>query len=351
MTNQIKMKYLQLTFCFLFISFGMLNAQSKEELMTLKAEKAGTIADYEAQIVAAKAEMEGLQKEIDKLSGWRKGVSGLLGLNWNNSNGWIANPNPDAKSSSLNIGITGFLLNDKEKTFWHNKAIIQKAWNDVDLSEADNIKRDINGNQIFDEEGNPVSDGLFKNGTVDILNISSLAGYKLSETFAISALAEMNTSLGNFLAPGTLDFGLGMTWLPMRNMTVAINPLNYHFAWPSKNEKDLGLSSKGAIGAKIRVDYLEEFNIAGKKASWSSTLTSFIPYGDTKENVPALFDDNGQILTESRTAGLFEYTWINNFSFEVGKGIGVGFGFGIRKSDFESSSLQSYTSLGLSYGF
>jgi len=345
------MKHFQIVLGVFLFSFGISQAQTIDELLTLKSEKIGAIADYQAQIDAAQAEINDLQGTIDQLSGWRKGLSGLVGFDFNNSNGWIASPNPDAKSSSLNIGLTGFLMNDKEKTFWHNKGIIQKAWNDVDLTDADNIRRDINGNQILDEEGNPLNDGLFNNGTVDILNISSLGGYKLSETFAISALAELNTSIGNFLSPGTLDFGIGATWLPSKNMTVAIHPFNYHIAWPSDRDNALGLSSQGTIGAKIRVDYAEKFNIAGKNASWSSTLTSFVPYTENKVTVPPLFDISGQVIAEERVAGLFEYTWINSFSIEVWKGIGLGFGFGIRKSNFESSSLQSYSSFGISYGF
>lgn len=80
-------------------------------------------------------------------------------------------------------------------------------------------------------------------------------------------------------------------------------------------------------------------------------MTSFIPYSDVKQITDDILDDAGNILIPSREAGMFEYTWLNTLSFEVWNGIGVGVGFGLRNSDFESADLQSYTSLGLSYGF
>ena len=160
----------------------------------MKAEKMGLIDDLQAQIDAAKGEVSALQKEIDVLSGWRKGVSGILGFDFNRSNTWIANPNPDTRSSKLGIDLTGYVLNDNEKTFWHNKAHILLGWNDVDFSQED-----------FDLP----NDGLFNNGTIDLLNISSLAGYKFRENLAASAQLELNTSIGNFLEPGTLDIGIG----------------------------------------------------------------------------------------------------------------------------------------------
>jgi hypothetical protein len=296
-----------------------------EELIDMQADKKSAIEDLQSKIDGLEAEVGSLQSEIDKLSGWRKGVTGLVGFDWNNSNGWQSNPNPDARSSSLNIGLTGYLLNDKEKTFWHNKGILQKAWQDVDKSDAD---RSVDG------------DGLFDNGTVDILNLSSLAGYKISDKLAISGLGELNTSLGNFLDPGALDIGFGITWLPIENLTVVIHPLNYHFAFSGVD----GLSSTGAFGAKFRIDYFQDFIISGLDINWTTTLTGFVPYSD-KTSIVALPDGT------DFESGLTEFSWINTLSFDIWRGIGVGIGWGIRKADFESADTQSYTTVGLSYGF
>lgn len=306
-------------FLFLFITAAtttMMQAQSVEELQATQAEKIAQAEELQAQVDALMGESNDIQSQLDKLVGWRKGFNGQLGFDFNKSSGWIANPNPDASSSSLNLGLNGYALKDSEKTFWHNKGIINKSWQDVDLSQDDTggVKED---------------DGLFDNGTVDILNLSSLAGYKLSDKFALSGQGEVNTSLGNFLKPGTFDLGVGATWLPIENMTVVIHPLNYRYAWAADGTT---AESTGSVGAKVRADYTKEFDVNGRTIAWNSTLTTFLPY---KENDPSLN----------------ELTWINSFAFEIWNGIGVGLTYGIRNAKFESEDTQSFTSLGLSYGF
>lgn len=310
------MKFKLLLTVFMMGSLTLINAQSVEELKAMKADKAAMAADLSAKAGAAQAEADALQDQINKLIGWRTGFNGLVGFDWNKSNGWASLPNPDASSSALNIGLNAHALMDKEKVFWHNKGIITKSWSDVDLSSGDQGEND---------------DNLFDNGTVDILNISSLAGYKLSDKFAISAQSELNTSVENFLSPGTFDIGAGATWLPMNNMTVIIHPFNYHVAFSGVD----GVSSEGALGAKVRVDYFQDFNVGGKAINWTTTLTTFVPYKGA----------------EGETPSLFEYTWLNTLSLEVWKGIGVGIGWGLRNAEFESADTQSYSSVGLTYGF
>jgi len=314
-------------YCFLIItvvcSLGNIHAQDITDLKAVQAEKMGMIADLQAQIDAANGEVSALQKEIDLLSGWRKGVGGLIGFDWNRSNGWIANPNPKSRSSKLNLDLNGYLLNDREKTFWHNRGTLVKAWNDLDLSQADLEQAD---------------DGLFDNGTADILNISSLAGYKILDNLALSGQAELNSSLTNFLKPGTIDFGLGATWLPIENMTILIHPLNYNIAFPA--EEEMGIETTGSLGAKIRADYFRDFIVQGKNVHWTTTFTAFAPYSSFE----AIILDDGSEVDKATN-----YTWLNNFTFEVWKGIGVGLGWGLRKAIFESKDFQSYTSFGLSY--
>lgn len=290
-----------------------LQAQSVEELKAMQSEKQALVDDLQAQIDAAKSEISEIQSKLDIESGWQKGLNGLIGLSLNNSNGWVANPNPDASSSALNIGITAFANRKGEKYFWNNKAVLTKSWQDVDLSDGDMGAED---------------DGLFDNGTVDIFNLQSLYGYKLTDKLAVSAMADVNTSVENFLSPGVLDIGAGITWLPANNLTVVAHPLNYHLAFSGVD----GVDSKGGLGSKIRIDYNQTFSIAGKDVTYTSTLMTFIPY---TSNEPTLF----------------EYTWLNSISFSIWKGIGVGFGFGLRNAEFEAVDTQSYTNFGLTYGF
>ena len=315
-------------------------AQEDMTLEQLKAKKAELQAKFDAasaEAGAAQSELDALQKEINILSGWMFGLSGLVGLNFAGSNQWMANPNPTSRSTGLSIGLGAYANLERKKYFWNNKLIINKAWQRVDT-------RGNNDTKFFDKE----------NGTVDLLNISSLAGYKVTEKFAISALGEFNSSIGNFLEPATLDFGVGGTWKPITNMTVVIHPLNYHIAWSAQDDIDV----QGALGAKIRVDYQNEFKIAGRPLNWSTTLTSFVPYsskktalndvdkyGETIYTIPG--DESSAPIT--REAGLFEVTWLNTVSYQVWKGIGLGANFGLRKANFEHKNLQTFYGVGLTY--
>jgi len=321
------------------LTFGFASAQDMtlEEMKVSKAEMTATIDASKAIIDATQADLDALQKKINMLSGWMTGLTGIVGLNFGGSNQWVANPNPTSSSRAISIGVTGYANREAEKYFWNNKLILNKAWQRVDITEADQNRT-----------GN-----LFDFGTVDILNISSLAGYKLTEKFGITALAELNTSLGNFLEPGTFDIGVGGTWEPIPNLVVVIHPLNYRIAWSADGDTD----SAGSIGAKIRADYQDDFMIAGRKIAWSSTFTTFLPYNSDKNMVPALSKfgvpettlvDNVPVAV-NREAGLFEYTWLNTFSFQVWKGIGVGATFGIRDAEFEFEDLQTFYTIGLTY--
>ncbi len=303
------------TLCLLFGATGF--AQSLEELQANKAAKAAMQTAKQSEADALAAEIASIQAEINKLKGWRRGVSGLIGFNLNNSNGWIANPNPNAESSGLNFGLTAFAMQDKQKSFWHNKLVIQKAWQKVNLA----------------GENNETS--LFDNGTVDLLTLSSLYGYKLSDKIALSGLGELNSSVENFLEPGTFDLGIGATWTPQSNLTIVAHPLNIRGNWWSERSKDAFESVNMDydnpafyIGAKLRVDYTRTFVIAGKNVSWSSTLTGFLPYSSEKIKTPN-FDDDGLFTGDFSESGPQEYMWINQFSFEIWKGIGGGVGFGL----------------------
>ncbi|MEL6357914.1 MAG: DUF3078 domain-containing protein, partial [Bacteroidota bacterium] len=291
-----------------------ISAQDKAELETQKADLEAKIAEKAGELAALEGELAGVQKELTILSGWQTGLTGLVGFDLNSSNDWIASPNPNSESSSLNIGLTAFANKEGNKAFWRNKAVVTKAWNDVDISDADNTEPE---------------DGLFDNGTVDIFNLSSLAGYKLNNWLALSGLGEFNTSIENFFNPGTLDVGIGATLTPIENLVVVLHPLNYHVAFSGVE----GIDSQGDLGLKFRADYTKSFPLASKSIAWSSTLTGFVPYGG---KVQLIEDD------PTTEVSLFEYTWLNTLAFEVWNGIGVGLSFGLRQADFEFDGTQNY---------
>ncbi len=307
------------------LSVNFLQAQTLEDLKTKKAEIEGMQSAKQGEADALQGEIDGLKKEIEILSGWQKGLSGLVGLNFGTSNNWAANANRNSSSSTLNIGVNAFANNIKEKTFWRNTLVANVAWQGLDNDTDD----DTQGTDFLGDRN------------TDLLIGSSLWGYRLTPDFALSGLGEFNSSVFNFLNPGSLDVGFGVTWTPHQipNLVVVVHPATYHIGWTAGESKQ----SLGLTGAKVKATYSHEFPGG---IVWSSNLGAFFPYSNDERFIEATD------IEEERNAGAFEYTWINSLNIaNIWNGVGVGFTYGMRKSDLESSGLQRYTALGLTYGF
>jgi len=313
----------------LVLTAGGVQAQTLEEVKAQKAELMAKQGEKQAEADAFNGQLADLSKQIELLSGWQTGISGLLGLNFGTSNNWAANANANSSSSTLNIGVNGYANNIKEKTFWRNTLTTNVSWQGLD----NNTNDDQAGSDFLEN----------RNG--DVLIASSLYGFRLSPDIAATVLGDLNTSVFNFLSPGTADVGIGATWTPssIPNLVVVAHPLTYHFAFSGAES----VESQSALGAKIKATYALE--LPGGVA-WTSNLGVFLPYSNDETTIPFI-DENGAEMTSEE--GLFEYTWINSFNIaDLWKGVGVGFTVGIRKAGFEyPPGLQSYTALGLTYGF
>ncbi len=311
---------------------GVIQAQTLEEMKSMFDTKSAKVAELQAEMDAINGELGGLQSEMDKLSGWRSGLGGIFGLDFSNANRWggeaiiLADALGSVRSLGIAADISGHLLKDTEKTFWHNNLKILGNYKDLDLAGEDDTAR---------------GDGLLDvpNRVADLLNISSLGGYKISDKFALSAIGELNTTIldGNIFNPAVIDLGLGATWLPIDNLTVSLFPLGYNAV--IRRDDPLGLEGSASFGLKYKVTYFDDIVIAGKPFHWDTNLTGFLPYTDDADSL-----------------GNSYWQWLNNISFQVWNGIGVGFGFGFRQADFQAvdlatgdSQLQSYTNFGLSY--
>lgn len=252
-------------------SFG----QTVDELKAEQALKKDSVAAIQGRVDA-------LQGQIDAFPGWKKGMFGTIGANLSGSKNWFSQGTPNNSSGNIGITLNGFANLDREKFFWRNSGNINLQWIKLDNKDIDT-----------DDDG--------FNGTTDVFNITSLYGYKLSDKFAISALGEYRTSfINNFNDPGYLDFGVGATWTPVTDMVVVIHPLNYNFVFA---EDDTAYES--SAGAKIVLDYTRQVGAVNFKTNFS-TFQSY------------------------KSGDLSNWTWINNFGYNLWKGIGVGFEFGLR---------------------
>ncbi|AXP80340.1 hypothetical protein CJ739_1249 [Mariniflexile rhizosphaerae] len=299
----------------LFIGIVTVNAQTKEELQALKAEK-------QAAADALQAEAKALQAQIDALPGWRVGAFGTIGGSLSNFSKWYAQGAPNNSSGNIGFTFNGHANLIQEKFFWRNALTTNLNWVKLDNKDID------------------TDDDSFK-PTTDVFNISSLYGRNITKTLAASGLMEYRTTvLDNFNDPGYLDLGIGATWTPINNLIVVIHPLNYNFVF-SEGETVF----ESSLGAKIVADYTRQIGAINFKTN----LSMFQSY---------------------KSSNYSNWTWNNSFSYTLWKMIGVGFDFGLRNNKQEAlnyalaqtpptatgfddvdNDLQTYYTIGLSYKF
>ena len=295
------------------ISFG----QTKEELEEQLKEKQAQADQYQAEADEIKA-------QIEALPGWRFGAFGTIGGSISQFNNWYAQGTPNNDAGNIGITFNAFANKIEDDYFWKNALNVNLSW----------IK--------FDDRDDPSDDSDFRAAT-DVFNISSLYGYRLSETWAVSAFTEYRTTIiDNINDPGYLDIGTGMTWTPNSDLTVVIHPLNYNFVF-SSGETEF----ESSLGAKIVGDYTKSFG----KLNVKSNLSLFQSYEESN---------------------LSNWTWTNSLGYTIWKGIGVGFDFALRDNKQEAvnfaldnwdgtgsepnfdnidNDLQSFWTFGLSYKF
>lgn len=294
-------------------TYFSITAQSLADLQAMKAEKEAVLAEKQAELDAISGEVAGLSDQITKLSGWTKGMNAVAGFNLNKANNWAKNANTNGQTSSLAISGSAFANKITEKAFWRNNAILNLGWQKIDPNTL------VDGDET----------GFDRN--VDLLNISSLAGYRLTDSWALTGLGDVNTSIGSFLSPGTVDLGFGGTFTGIDNLVLVVHPLNGRIAFPAGAT---GLDTKAFLGLKIRADYNKQFS---NGIGWSTNATIFNPY-------------SGEfVLDGGASISAFEWTWLNTITVPVWNGVGLGFSFGLRDAAFEYDGVQSFYTVGLSY--
>lgn len=339
----------------MFLTIGV-QAQTMEELKSMKADK-------EAKLAALQAEVDGLTAQIAKFPGWKIGGAGVAGFNLLGNNNWYALSNANSKNNGLGIGFSAFANNDQEKFFWNNLLNINvnrsAAWTNKDSDLTKTV--------------------ALTNG----LDLSSLFGYKIAPKWAVSVEAKWISSILEFEpnvftdnlddeyklafnAPGQFTISAGVTWTPISNLVVVIHPLGYQKNFPGEL-----ISSPGAkIGATYAATII-------KGVSWTSNLSAFVPYGGAGEVDHAFKSAAGDVTFKQayETNELVTWDWINGFSFSVWKGVGVAFNLGLRGNkqvadlgrlgtnalsatavdpttlDLSESPVQAYYTLGLGYTF
>jgi hypothetical protein len=290
------------------LSFGFVSAQTLDELKALQQEKKDSIAAIQTRVDA-------LQSQIDAFPGWRIGAFGTIGGSLSQFNNWYAQGVPNNEAGNIGFTVNGFANKVEDKYFWKNALTLNLNW----------IK--------FDDKDDPADNDGFRAAT-DVFNLSSLYGYRLSKSWAVSAFGEYRTTIiDNFNDPGYLDLGVGATWTPNSDLTVVIHPLNYNFVFSSGETV-----FNSSLGAKIVADYTKTFG----KLNIKSNFSTFQSYEDSN---------------------LSNWTWTNSLGYNFWKNIGLGFDFALRDNKQEAANfqgvsledadndLQSFWTFGLSYKF
>lgn len=305
-------------------SLNFVGAQTTEQLTAEKEAKAAELAKMEAELKEIQGKVDGLKVEVATLTEQltpypriKKGLSGTIGLNLANFSDWLPKDQSNTTAVSIGTAMGGFVNTDWEKSFWRNNANLTLGW--LKFDDKDNLN-DVDDFQV----------------SADAFNIMSLYGWKLSNKWAISSLAEYRTSVldGKFNNPGYLDIGAGATWTPMSNLVAVFHPLNYNFVFGDDID---GFSYTSSLGCKAVVDYNAKL---GDFVTWKSNLSAFMSY---------------------EGSDLSNWTWINGLSTAV-KGVGIGLDVGLRGNKQESlgaisegklkegeNPVQVYWLLGFSY--
>ncbi len=302
--------------CCIFFTHITSYAQTKEELAAQKAEKQAQVKDLQGQIDALKGEISTFDNQLLEFPRWEMGFFGTFGVNFNGFNKWLARDQPNIATSNIGISSNAFANHFTSNDFWRNSVNINMGW------------------VQFNDRDDPTDDPGYRQ-SADVINLSSLYGYKISQKLAVSTLGEYrSTILSNFNNPGYLDIGAGATWTPSTNLVVVVHPINYNFVF---SEGDFDFES--SLGAKIIADYTREI-ISG--FNWKSNLSFFQSY---------------------QSESLSNWTWINSLAFTVWKGIGVGLELGLRDNEQEfkrvvqespvtapdDNPLQVYYVVGITY--
>lgn len=291
---------------FIFLSVFICEITYSQNVDSLKERS----ADLSAQIKSMETELKSTKALIPPTYGWNKGFTGTVGFSLSNLNNWVRSSNPNSVTSSILGSFSAYANLREERYFWRNSAQLNLGWQ----------KQDLNREDVEDE-------GEYQ-ATVDVLQMTSLLGYKLGPKFAISALTELRTTvIEDSFDPTYLDVGVGMTWTPNVHLTVSVHPLNYNFVFASEE-----LDFESSLGAKFLASYQQEII---ENIKFRSNLTGFMSYEEIDE--------------------LSNVTWTSGINFTAFKGVGVGIEYALRWNKQETreveDDIQSYFMLGLSYNF
>jgi len=143
-----------LLFMLLILGTSLSEAQTKEELEALKAEKQDSID-------ALTSKVDALQAEIDALPGWRLRATGTIGGSVSGFNNWYAKDKPNASVGNFGVNVFGFADLIEDKFFWKNAMNINIGWVKFDDRDDDTDSDNYEvANDIFNAGADVILSGI-----------------------------------------------------------------------------------------------------------------------------------------------------------------------------------------------
>lgn len=314
----MKQKFIALLTLLTVITFGV-NAQ----VTNLTPEQIQADKDTKLE------EIKALQEDIDKLdgalatmdySGWKFGGNGGINFSGAGASNWQAAGEEIKNGLTTNIAANLFANMSEDKFYWFNGLNLQLGY----LSNWTSLK-DIDFSDITST-------------TLDKLYFSSLPGYRINSELAVTALLDVQSSLGNFANPAQISGGVGITWTPVKTMDGKLIPLKVVFhplTWKGNFVKkdgnpllrnEFGLTGDETLasefGLKVVADYGRTIKLLGNSIGWTSQLRVFAPYTQLNP-INAL----GEPL---ESVGNPEISWDNAFSILLFKNLAVSANWNLR---------------------
>lgn len=175
---------------------------------------------------------EDAKVEIDSTKAWSITAQNTLMLNQAAFSNWVGG---GANNIGWLAGVNYNMTYEKDKTLWENIVILGYGQNNTQ--------------------------GVGTRKTQDVINLSTNYGYEVTKNWYASVGASLLTQfapgyedgnnpaaakISNFMAPGYVNLGVGMTYKPNDNLTVSLRPANAR--WTFVLDKDLQLA--GNYGLK-----------------------------------------------------------------------------------------------------
>lgn len=170
--------------------------------------------------------------EIDSTKAWSITGQNTLMLNQAAFSNWVGG---GANNIGWLAGVNYNMTYEKDRTLWENIVILGYGQNNTQ--------------------------GVGTRKTQDVINLSTNYGYEVTKNWYASVGASLLTQfapgyedgnnpaaakISNFMAPGYVNLGVGMTYKPNDNLTVSLRPANAR--WTFVLDKDLQLA--GNYGLK-----------------------------------------------------------------------------------------------------